>query len=424
MKNPWPRKRAIGSTSRTSVTNTFVTSSGAVSTPVANAHREGEVTETVDIVTPGFRVRSAKGEVINNPYSHISQLFTGGGMGNATTYPSTPHATLQDWVSSMRQFNTRFIHNEFRDISGDLACPALKNVDVDALMTLAKTKALGNVGAPTASGLVILGEGHKTLATLRNPLQATLQYLSKRHKRFSKLGSRYRVSNKTGKQIANDNKAIASAASSQYLTWYYGLLPFIRDCEQVLDAFTRITLLTDRETGRGSANDSYTIVDTELFGGGSKYLNQFTYEETVVVRSGILYTLEQSASRAYGTRISDIPEALWEFLPYSFVVDSFVNIQQYLAAIAVVPNVKYLATWDVLRVTITDRAETLSSSVTGPTVQTRSGSEWVERVIQTTRRTPSTPRSGIGLAFKPIRFSATKQLAFASLIVQQLTKGT
>jgi hypothetical protein len=53
----------------------------------------------------------------------------------------------------------------------------------------------------------------------------------------------------------------------------------------------------------------------------------------VKIRAGVLYQDRFEASHHFGTRLSDIPETVWEAIPLSFLVDYVVNVGDYLGAL-------------------------------------------------------------------------------------------
>lgn len=396
------RYREQGSTSLTSGTQSGTYCDGVGSyTNTVDAHRVGTVRGMWDVVTPGFKRRSNAGEVINSPMTSVVQTFDGGGSGNSTSRPCTPPLShviaTQDWGVSMRIFNPGFVFSEVRGSDGRLTYPAFA-CDVENLRAIASTKAMAAVSASTATGLLMLGEMGKTLQFLLNPISSMTRYLS----RLPDM--------RRGKA-----KGAVDAVASQYLAYYYGLKPLMMDVEASLDAMLSV-LEPVRETARGSASDSLTSTATEFYGGCSRYTNSFTYTEEVSVRAGNLYEVSHSTGRDWGLRVSDIPSTAWDLFPFSFVVDWAYNIGDFIAALSPMPGVKYLSSWDVIRVKQTHRAETIDSvNVCPPTVQDRTGSEWASRVIETTIRSPKNPWSNVRIARKPIHFGAEKTLAALSL---------
>lgn len=403
------RYREQGSTSVGKGLTWYTSCLGVQTSSEYNTHRSGTLTGMSDIVVPNFYVRSKRGEIFNNPMRKVKQTFSGGGTGNQTTTISCPTPPADaghvvDWETSQRAFNVKFQFSPYRDELGHLSYPAPRLVDVESLRTIAATAALGDVDASTAQTLLTMSEAAKTLKTLANPLGATLKYL------------------KSNPRPGRKGKAAAQAVSSQYLTWYYGIMPTMMEIENVLEALTTSPEVY-RQTARGKATGTANETSTEVVGGCSKYTNLFTYSENVEIRSGILYLPSGGFDTVWGTRLSDIPLTAWELIPYSFVVDWFVNVGDFVAALSPRVGVSYLSAWQTLKMTQIWRAETLSSEFTcSGSTQTRSGSEWAQCVIETTQRYPVSPTQRVGLATKTLSFPVAKSLAAISLIIATLTR--
>lgn len=403
--------------------------------------RVGTIKGMHDQLVPNYRKRSAMGEIFNNPMTRVVQTFDGGGHGNTvvrTTPCPTPPADgtySTEYEHSMTHYNAKFQFAPVRDDSGKLTHPDLRLVDSDSLITLAATAALAGVDASTADGLLMFAEARKTLDYLRNPLKAAYDFIRKyppprpRVPKFAKTtGGTIQQQLAYARKLANSERSqlahASNAVSSQYLSWYYGFLPLMMDVENVLEALTDLPDVY-RQTSRGKKTASATEITSEVIGGCSKYSNQFTYTEEVEARSGILYLPTGGFGRTWGTRLSDIPSTLWELIPYSFVVDWFVNVGDFVAAMQPRFGISYLTAWDTLKLKQSWRAETLSSyfsnTCTG-SAQTVSGNEWATLVIETTIRTPKLPSENVGLGIKNLNFPTTKTLAAVSLITAALTR--
>lgn len=392
----------MGSTGFATAYNSSTNCYGVRTGNTVQAHRVGVVKGMRDVVTPGFKKRAQRGEVINSPMRSVTQTFEGGGLGNATDSAATcipPSASVKyiDWEASQRIFNPGFVLNELRDSAGELTYPT-PTIDVDALTSIAATRAAAGVNASSATGMLILAEMGKTIQFLANPFSALTRYLSRL----------------PDMRRGRGRKGIESVAQ-QYLGYYYGLKPLMMDVEGVLDALIQVVPV-DWKTSRGNASDSVTTSYTSETGGCSRYVNLYTYEEEVSVRSGILYEPSFTLAGTWGMRVSDIPSTVWEVVPFSFVVDWALNIGDFIAAVSALPGVKCLASWDVVRLRFVHRTETTSSYMTcPPTLQTRSGNEWVQRIIEVTLRTPKDPWKGVSVVRKPINFGTEKTLAAISL---------
>jgi hypothetical protein len=124
--------------------------------------------------------------------------------------------------------------------------------------------------------------------------------------------------------------------------------------------------LVVRAGGSGSENLSATFVGKPTYVGANASGNR-TYYKSSRIAVGVLYDVtNQTAPEALmgilGTRPRDVPATLWEIVPYSFVVDWFVNVGDWLQAITPVPGITVRGHWAT---TVTETEETLSASFDG-----------------------------------------------------------
>lgn len=414
------RYRERGTTSVISVTNEGWRCDGqSAGTSSVSSHREGMVEGCVDTTTPKFRILSAEGKIVNNEFFKVKQTFEGGGTGNATrSRPCTIPTALSgtDWNSSQRTFNTGFRFPEYRT-DGQLICPATI-VDLASAIREASTQALAAVDTSTAEGLVTLKELGQTYQMLRHPLSSL--------DRLTQAWADSKRMDRAVKQVAAKGPR---AFADQYLVYYYGMRPFLNDISNIIDAYLHEGITPERQTARGNARRHKIEEVTEggpgLVPGKSWYQNLLTREDTVTVRSGILYSpTPNTYQKVMGFRLSDVPSAIWEATPWSFFYDYFGNIGDVIKALTPRPGVVYLAAWNTVETHIRMEARTIASGVVGPSssYQARQGTEWARVIIEATHRQPVTPYDSIGLSlrFDPETWSSAKALAVSCLAIQQV----
>lgn len=177
----------------------------------------------------------------------------------------------------------------------------------------------------------------------------------------------------------------ADVASSLWLEHRYGWLPLMYDIKGHIDAFERNDYQFWRKsygnsmnTGRYSNTGQWTYVP------GAGMTSGFTWsdvhEQVTKVRCGIYYidTLdyERRVASSLGLDLWSSPQIVWEIIPFSFVVDWFINIGDWLEAIKPKPGVKTLAEWttveqwSVATRTITDQISTGCTSMWESSSQT------------------------------------------------------
>lgn len=141
---------------------------------------------------------------------------------------------------------------------------------------------------------------------------------------------------------------------------------------------------------RGSASDSGSNSGSSSET-GSFWKVTFDVNQTlqVDVRAGVLYEIVNSHNR-YGFNFSDLPAAAWELVPFSFVVDWFTNVGQFIRGVTPKFGARELATWTSVKrtktVQVTQTSEWVASNSTYEEVQAPSGGWEAIETVHT--RTP------------------------------------
>jgi hypothetical protein len=140
--------------------------------------------------------------------------------------------------------------------------------------------------------------------------------------------------------------------ADNWLAYRYGILPNIRLAHDLMAApFKEVQ---ERFTSRSSGFSDFSSETVDATDPGNYDVSKHCVKNhSVVVSGGCLYQWEQTFNSAFGLRISDIPSAIWELLPYSFVVDWVLNVGDYVQAITPKKGVNHLASWATVRETIT-----------------------------------------------------------------------
>lgn len=427
-KAPWSRTRLEGGFTRPQFpSGSFTTACGSVSgtyvdTTLGNRQGGYEGTHRVchDVVTPGFQVIKRDGGILNNPFTSVTCIASQGGVGQIAELAPGYHypwvagrATGITVASTLRHSNASFLLGSVIGLDGTVV-PLSTSVDLASLLSVAKTKALSNVDQSVASGIVSIAELKRTLVGLATPLSNIRRFIDWWKKRRRK---------KTIDFLGEGSDALAN----DYLALYYGLLPFCKDIESLLDAYIASGTQPERLTARGTATKVHEA-ETEYIGNRASSTHYYdirvTHLESVVVRSGILYVPSADTwQKAYGMRFSDLLPAVYESTPWSFFIDYFSNLGTLIGALTPRVGVKYLASWSSTTIETTDRAECFGGGVGSGLPGwswTRQNTEFAERVTRARVRQPESPYEHIG--FVPssgLWESKTKILAVIALIVQQ-----
>lgn len=151
---------------------------------------------------------------------------------------------------------------------------------------------------------------------------------------------------------------LARACSSAWLEYRYGWKPLILDGASIIEQAHNLYYKAHKKRRRfvARSGDSFpatitgTLVVTPDVAGayvssGSAVLNiNRTCNAGVICEVLPQQTADQLA-KVMGYRPHDYVTTVWEIIPYSFVVDWFINVGDWLQAVVPVPSVNYLGNW-------------------------------------------------------------------------------
>lgn len=334
----------------------------------------GEYQTTTDVVIPNFRIRRANGEVFMNPFSVEKTK-------RLTSFSDFTFGTHSSWGK--------------RNLQGPLAClwsiPPVRptwfnqrKIDAQGRTVLS---AHSKVAAENFMALVTVAEAAKTASMIARPFGQATDLIN-------------RIVNRK-LTLLKKGLTLAAASASAWNEYRFGWKPVLYDLQGIREAYVNnlvqhskpvriVARASDREIVWDSLNnitDSTRTYTTNVRMRGN-------YSHRATVSSGVLYelhdeTLESATARRMGLRLSDVPASLWELVPYSFVVDRFLDVGMWLSAIVPKPGVKVLGSWTTTLDyqlnfhTIVEAKIVVSTSPA--TTYTQSGGEYTE-VIQSISR--------------------------------------
>lgn len=212
---------------------------------------------------------------------------------------------------------------------------SLPALPVNASDNKARERFAKNALDAKAQGLVILGEGAESARTLAKAGHAIRIALNKQYRtRYfeKKLKDYSRIRSSLSKDTSSRRQALSSIAnglSDNWLEFVYGIQPLIADVADVTEAIAN----------RRAASIKIKGTDIVIKSDSATHVGQDAYIENVVsnlikrdfshlVSYGALFKDESPPSVAarLGLSLTDVVPAIYELVPYSFLVDYFSNI--------------------------------------------------------------------------------------------------
>lgn len=285
-----------------------------------------------DCEIPNFHSRSAAGEIFNNPMEKVvNETVNYPVWGIADGYRSGIPSTKYHFEG----YSNRIYYLPFPTAS----------VDVSGPDNIALTKAHASVGDGIVDALVTGAELNETIQSLANTgIKAAKVFRAIRRFNLKALCKQFSP----------------SEVRDQYLNFRYGLRPTYYDLRDIHEFLTYKRDKTDRRTSRGEHETSY-IYNSDTFWNTPQESFQtwitrpqarmcFSRETGYKVKSraGVLSSVmyEDDISRLLSELGVDRPlSAGWELIPFSFMLDWFINVGDTIRAWEPKPHCRELASW-------------------------------------------------------------------------------
>jgi len=314
---------------------------------------KGSLSSMTDHTTTNFHKLRRAGIIVNNTMRSLVEIRTGTDAGYKFTHSGgSTGESSSDWMG--------------QHLVGHLLFPSTLALELEA-----DTAAHAAVVKPDVQGMVSVAELAKTLRMLTNPLKGLSDFISKRD--LGKL--RNYGGGVTGRSVGKRKLTPSGARSAAEASWLearYGWRPFLKEIESILNALKKP--YSPRLTARATRTRSSTLSSTTTggLGGGFDWPQTVTSVQNVTVRSGVIYEHVLSLEGDFGFTWRDLPSAAWELIPYSFVVDWFINAGSFIEALTPKPGVTSLACWRKVEIETTTTRTTGTATAPAGWVATRS----------------------------------------------------
>jgi hypothetical protein len=309
-----------------------------------------------DTVVPGYKRKSAEGQIFMNPM-HKSSYEVDAGYG--ASHDEIKSSSISG--TPPRQYNPASRRTPSGATYGRILCggnptilepngsivlpaPIIDSGVINSLILEASTAARSDRGRGNSSS-----NPFETFAEADQALGMFGQAAKNANEFFRKNGS-----------IVSRSKAAGSA----YLLWRYGLSPTMSAVQDAIESVDR-SIGRVRQSVRGKASTSKTVTSSlsrGLFGiYGQDY--EVVTTETLTVRATILDEVEATLVTNNGITFKNLATLPWELIPYSFVVDWFLNIGDFIGSLIPVLGQKEIGSCTTI-VRETERKEASTSLTT------------------------------------------------------------
>lgn len=342
----YSRERAYGAKDSTAGVYTVQYDDGAKTVFLNDTIWLGAQMLLKDNISPNFKTRMSRGEIMLNDMQLSGDIIENDRDTITWNDEATGRVTLEgDHARRLERTLTTFLRHRLETVAPMSASVAL-------------VKAYSAMNSSDIMGGEILKDLGSTLGMLRKPFSTATDLLGRMVK------NRQRHAGKTAASFAR-------ATASTWLEYRYGWRPLIGDSRTAirLASKSRNNLLRrGRRIVRGFDEKRVDFAPLNcqswLYTGALTVMLNGATTDSIMNRAnaGIIFTLSEPSSeaerwsRSLGFTSKDILPTVWECVPFSFVMDWFVNIGDWLQAVTPNPFVQVLGSWttvtqDALRIT-------------------------------------------------------------------------
>lgn len=304
-----------------------------------------------DVVTKNFKMRQAAGQIINSPMEKTTVEFTG-----SSSQPVTPITYSDPVVTHNGNTGSRIVVE--RTITGSLPVGSREFIDSLTLRASqhsvmstqnAINSAYGNINVGKLQALVSLGEAKSTIDHLKVTFARFLSLV-----RAIRSGKWNTLAPRTFRKLRRNPKmTIYELMEEAWWEARYAWRPLLIDAQNVYELIKGDKALSVRQTFRGKDEDgSSTSYDYSTVIAGTPCTVTALVTISQVARGGVLCQASSSVGLEDELSITNIVDAAVELVPFSFILQWFINLGGLLYTLR--PNGSYreLAKWDSIAVQV------------------------------------------------------------------------
>jgi hypothetical protein len=311
--------------------------------------------------------------------------------------------------------------------------PAVSPAMDPKLVDLLKWKAYSKIGNSTAELGIALAQIGQTVSMLAKPLNAVAasyrlltRMLSTGNAVIMWNGIPRFLRAKSVVPLRQRTTQLMRKAADNWLEYSYGLLPTVRDVQDSAEAIDDMLKPYKRiRFAKAGKKTTTKVVSTIGFGLPSTnfYLKYRKTEETTIkytCKYYYRYDVPESPGHVLGLDLASAPTVVWDIIPWSFVVDWFIDIGGYLHSVLGGIGTTAMGDYTSMKIDTRISYECIEASYAGYPILTPISRFFVhyESLKRVTNQSPAKfPWFGIPSA------SIMRGLNAISLITQKLIRG-
>jgi len=278
-----------------------------------------------DVVTSGFRSRQKRGEVFFNPMSRTQRTYA---VNVISDHAFGSAGNTRQYTSSGAYWYNMLPLEPFGGFNVPLLAQPFASNDIAMMLSEASTGVLSKRGRGDSNLWETAAEFGQTLDLFRKPALRLREWAS------LTAAGRAELRKKKDRRKIPDQRELVEDATSLWLQYRYGILPIVRDVEALIKNLQNLRKSV-RKTTRDQVRRQATVGSSGVITYGVLSIPwQCQVTGFASVRGMSLDQVDWNLLDQLGFSGKSLLTLPWELVRLSFVLDWFVNVGDFLNAIA------------------------------------------------------------------------------------------